>query len=280
MKLSDEYLLRYQHWQSRRISESNEDWDVRPWLKSTCAAFEEFVLKARGREIEQFQDFGAWKAVLLFENLAFFGLYGAVLEEPEPEDARRIIELGLQDGEKMVALGDRPSRSVPGFILDLAASRRALDEGHGSIDPTSLATFAGLSVGRVHNLMSGKDAQFASENGRIPVEQAAAWLAGRSAFWPSIWQEPKDAADTSERFRVPVASDGTIFHPGLRRRSGFMVGEKGSERLFDTFDQALAALHEIREPRWRRPNAQGNWGIVKATGWTFITKKELNTFRP
>jgi hypothetical protein len=279
MKHSDEYLQRYQHWQSRKSSESMLEWDVRPWLKSTCDAFEKFVLEARGRKTEEFSDFDAWKAVPIFEGLAFFGLYGAVLEEPEPEDARRIIELGLQDGRGMVALGDRSNRSVPGIILDLAASRRALDQGHGSIDPTSLAVLAGLSVGRVHNLMSGKESQFTPESGRVPVEQAAVWLAGRSAFWPSIWQQHRSASDASERLRVPVASDGTAFHPGLRRRNGFVVGEKGSERILDTFDQALAALQEMPEPRWRRPNSQGNWGIVKGASWKFMTKKQLNTIR-
>ncbi len=40
---------------------------------------------------------------------------------------------------------------------------------------------------------------------------------------------------------VPVARDGTPFHPGLRRASGFTFGEKGAERQVGEFDEALGS---------------------------------------
>lgn len=79
--------------------------------------------------------------------------------------------------------------------------------------------------------------------------------------------------------RVPQASDGTVFHPGLRRRSGYMVGEKGQELTIENYDAALRALSEMDVPRWRRPNSQGNWGIVKASGWTVLSRRDLNSMK-
>lgn len=78
---------------------------------------------------------------------------------------------------------------------------------------------------------------------------------------------------------IPQASDGTVFHPALRRRNGFMIGEKGYEVILETFEEALEALSAMSEPRWRRPNPQGNWGIVKGTGWVSFSRKEIDQMR-
>lgn len=67
--------------------------------------------------------------------------------------------------------------------------------------------------------------------------------------------------------QLPVARDGTCFHPGLIRSGEFTVGEKGEEQRYDSFTEALQALHQMSVPRWRRPNAQGNWGIVSGIRW-------------
>jgi len=67
--------------------------------------------------------------------------------------------------------------------------------------------------------------------------------------------------------RVPVAKDGSWFGPHLLRAGQFTVGEKGEELRLDTFDKALAALTRMSVPRWRRPNAKGNWGIVSGVRW-------------
>ena len=76
--------------------------------------------------------------------------------------------------------------------------------------------------------------------------------------------------------RVPQASDGTLFHPGLRRKNGYMVGEKGSEITIEDYSAALRALSDMDTPRWRRPNSQGNWGIVRAVGWISLSRRDLN----
>lgn len=68
---------------------------------------------------------------------------------------------------------------------------------------------------------------------------------------------------------MPFAKDGSHFHPLLKkpRSNEFTVGEKGYERTFTNFHDALAHLRAMPTAKWRRPNHAGNWGIVAAAYW-------------
>lgn len=67
---------------------------------------------------------------------------------------------------------------------------------------------------------------------------------------------------------VPVAADGSVFDPvTCRRAGGYWVGPKGRENKFARYDDALAALNLMSKPYWRRPNANGRWGIVLGRRW-------------
>lgn len=276
---TQKYQLRYADWQSRKRGDDTARWSVRAWLESCCNAIEDFARLARGTETESFGGFENWCAVTVFDELAFYGLYGAVIGEPEPGEARAAISKLMQNAERMISCGMPGDDTVPLSIIELARSRMAIDLKEGVIDVASLAILAGLSTGRVQNIMSGKDAALSSVGGRVPAKEAAMWLEGRSAFWPSIWCAPRSASNSGEKIRVPVASDGTIFHPALRRRNGYMIGEKGSEQVVDQYNDALSVLYNMREPRWRRPNPKGNWGIVKGTNWAFINREELEALK-
>ncbi len=81
------------------------------------------------------------------------------------------------------------------------------------------------------------------------------------------------------QYEYPKRRTGPSSNPGLRRRSGYMIGEKGQELTIENYDAALRALSEMEVPRWRRPNSQGNWGIVKASGWTVLTRQVLNNIK-
>ena len=70
---------------------------------------------------------------------------------------------------------------------------------------------------------------------------------------------------------IPYASDGSSFNSGLARSSGYTVGEKGDERKFNDYSDALDYLRNMKVAKWRRPNEQGNWGIVTALKWD-VTK--------
>lgn len=74
---------------------------------------------------------------------------------------------------------------------------------------------------------------------------------------------------------VPFASDGSCFNPSLRRpRVGtFIVGEKGNEVAFDTFDAALEYLKRMKTAKWRRPDKAGRWNLVSAVRRGKLPKK-------
>src|SRR5690606_19444788 len=79
--------------------------------------------------------------------------------------------------------------------------------------------------------------------------------------------KPAEAAAAQGQL-VPVARDGSWFSPDLQRpRGGFTIGAKGEELVVDSYAEALAQLRLMDVPRWRRPNAKGNWGIVAAVEW-------------
>lgn len=67
--------------------------------------------------------------------------------------------------------------------------------------------------------------------------------------------------------RVPfyVERDGskTFFLPKCRARSGYKVGQKGEEKLFTDYWTALECLVSMQPPRFRRPNTENNFGIVR-----------------
>jgi hypothetical protein len=76
------------------------------------------------------------------------------------------------------------------------------------------------------------------------------------------------AQEKIESLLVPIARDGTIFSPALCSRNGiYTVGNKGEEERFSSFSDALDYLRKMPIARWRRPNENGNWGIVSAVEW-------------
>lgn len=66
--------------------------------------------------------------------------------------------------------------------------------------------------------------------------------------------------------RVPyyLERDGTktFFLPACRMATGYRIGAKGDEITVADYWDALARLAAMQPPRFRRPNAEGNFGIV------------------
>jgi len=67
--------------------------------------------------------------------------------------------------------------------------------------------------------------------------------------------------------KLPIARDGTSFGKHLAKKGWYTVGEKGDEKKLSSFEQALKYLQSMDTAKWRRPNPQGNWGIVSAIEW-------------
>ena len=269
-------------WDKLLASEDWWEWDSTPWLDACLGAQAEFLALATGTEMVQPVAFDDLPAAAVFRYLAYYGLYGDVVDRTGMGDLEGHLDDQLALAKTLHAKA--PSQCddhVVSKIINVANARRSIERKTGLIEPVALAILGGVSEGRVRNLMSGTSAEIRSVDGKIPAADAERWLQGRAAFWPSIWSEDPLLEKENEmtEVRVPQASDGTVFHPGLRRRSGYMVGEKGQELTIENYDAALRALSEMDVPRWRRPNSQGNWGIVKASGWTLLSRRDLKNIK-
>ena len=76
---------------------------------------------------------------------------------------------------------------------------------------------------------------------------------------------------------LPYAADGSCFNSSLRcpKSGAYIVGEEGKELSFDDFDDALEHIKMMYTPKWRRPNASGDWEIVSAVQWELSAQKYL-----
>ena len=77
----------------------------------------------------------------------------------------------------------------------------------------------------------------------------------------------QSSVNNSRIGKIPYAKDNTYFSSKLARNGTFTVGEKGSEFKIVGFDAALKYLKNMKVAKWRRPNPNGNWGIVSAVEW-------------
>lgn len=167
-----------------------------------------------------------------------------------------------------------------GWQDSVQVARRAWPElkGNGGHGLSALKSYLGLSF-RHHD--AGEDARASAEivllaeAGFKPSQQTATSTEDDDILEPyeevvGVARQTRRAstADATPQFgMVPVASDGTCFHPDLARRGVFTIGAKGAEMRIASFEDALAELQRMEKPRWRRPNSAGNWGIVSGCGW-------------
>lgn len=218
----------------------------------------------------------------LIDSAGIYGLYG-VTPADVPLDARQqwIASLATRLEEfRRLALSD--SQGVIARIVNLALSRHAIDTGEGEVDLQSLALFGGVTEGRIRNILSNGDGGLEKIGQRVTATSAATWLKGRKEFFTSIWQQQDETVPeapsldfSDDVLFVPVAADGSYFHAGLARGGKFMIGAKGEEVQHPSFDDALSALQKMATPRWRRPNAAGNWGIVSGRDWKRMERRQL-----
>lgn len=278
---STAYHLRVADWQRLVSSDEWNSWDSALWFSHVLSGVQELIKLSLDDEAATLSvETSGSAGVKLFKELTFYGRYGALLSELPKSESMRWIGEGINAAKRIRELAPAtPEDDNPDRVIAVAEARSQIDSGSGDITPLGLALIGGASEGRIRNLMFGAGALFTAVNGRIPVSQALGWLDGRSGYWPSIWNEDQVPANADEIVTVPKASDGTVFHPALRRRSGYMIGPKGSEEVVENYDVALARLAQMSEPRWRRPNSERNWGIVKGTTWVEMSRHELNQFR-
>jgi len=223
-----------------------------------------------------------WTGTRLIDNAGIYGLYG-VTPADVPLNARKAwVDTLAQQLDQFQQVAQPERQGVIARIINLALARHAMDSGEGDVDLQSLALFGGVTEGRIRNILSGSEGGLEKVGQRVTAVSAAAWLNGRKEYFASIWQQADEAPPetpspdfSDDVVFVPVAADGSYFHPGLVRSGKFRIGAKDEDVPYDTFDEALSALQKMATPRWRRPNDAGNWGIVSGRDWKRIERRQL-----
>jgi hypothetical protein len=239
--------------------------------------------------------FSEWRLGQKLHDLAAYAHYGIAFP-PTAHDHGDSTEEVLKDLVLEAAqflkespieqwLAATPCSGTLSDLVLLARNRWALDHLQ-PIEPAALARFGGVTEARIRNMMAGSSSQFTNQDGKIPAPEALAWLAGRESFYDSIWREKpivfsiESGEDIERPLFLPVARDGSVFHPVLARKDGFQVGPKGDERYIETFEEALAELQRMAVPYWRRPNEKGKPGIVRGVRWERYDLSALPGIQP
>lgn len=238
---------------------------------------------------EETDTYMSWRLGEGVQHLLAYGLFGVMGRWGGRDDDEATVEEQLVAIEAVLAdcPPDRWLESDDGSVLlataKLARGRWELDHGR-NLEPEALALLGDVKMTRIRNMMSGSAPDLPrDEAGLIQREPALAWLMKREVFLPTIRDEGEEGDEPTaverqldEPVFVPVARDGSVFHPGLERAGGYMIGPKGAEVKVTRFDEALAQLHRMEVARWRRPSPQsGNWGIVAAVEWRRIERATL-----
>lgn len=166
--------------------------------------------------------------------------------------------------------------------LAMAEARWAIDAKR-PVHPRGLALLAGISQGRLRNLMTARGGLFQPrvDDKHVSAEQAAAWLAKRRGFRPTLWEPPGTSdgtanrdADQNEALFVPVGKGGATFHPGLRRGAYFRIGSGKNQVKVGEFDDALRQLQKMADPVWLH-RSKTDWVLVRATRWARLSRHQL-----
>jgi hypothetical protein len=164
-------------------------------------------------------------------------------------------------------------------VVRMARARWNLDHGEG-LEAEGLALLGGVKLSRIRNMMSGHTPELPKDViGLISNEAARSWLDKRDCFLPTIVSSEDgytemQSAEINPIF-IPVARDGSMFTPNLKRNGGYQIGEKGAEEKVSSYDDALTRLQAMPTAKWRRPNENDNWGIVAAIEWRRVDRNSL-----
>lgn len=180
------------------------------------------------------------------------------------------------------------------YLWAAVLARGAIDLETPRAPLEGLRLLGGLSLQAMRNAISNDGVFHPDHRQTVPAEEARQWIAHRRSFCVSRWknlvddqylEDVRDEAITEDgKIRVPQATEGDLFVPEKIMRSSrgkrsltITIGAKGHERQFSNYYEALQALSEEEIARWRRPNAQGHWGIVRGRGaWVVVSKAEID----
>ncbi len=239
------------------------------------------------RSAQYFVELNRFAYYGLRPDAGFFGL-GAECDHRSLEDD---IETFVQVGRTLVNAAPRGWADTSELTQTVLAAeaRLSIDLGR-NVTIEQLSGLARVSSKSVRNMLTPKggvpDLKLAADGG-IAAEDATRWLQKRSDFLGSLWREEDGGADAgsavvddviAEVVFIPVARDGSRFDAETcwRGQRGYTVGAKGAEEDIADYRVAIERLAHMAEPRWRRPNPQGHWGIVTGVSWLRRTAAELS----
>lgn len=215
-------------------------------------------------------------------DLTSYAVFGLSRHKTTQEE--KILET-LQTIEELL-LDCPPHRWLPDAehepllqVVQMARARWNLDHGNG-LDAEGLALLGGVKLSRIRNMMSGHTPELPKDAmGQISNEAARSWLDNRDCFLRTMVSAEDGYTEMQstkiDPIFVPVARDGSVFTPDLKRNGGYQIGEKGAEEKVSSYDDALRRLQAMPTAKWRRPNENDNWGIVAAIEWRRVDRNSL-----
>lgn len=234
---------------------------------------------------------------LLFSRLSWYGddakyHYNDSEELSESDALKGELELAKQFHDWLpsnwLTLSETGGKGAFGRILQIAEARYALDVGE-ALTVDQIVVLSGVSKRSVQNALSKKDESglAANTDGMIANSVARTWLESRRNFiFTEVYRhnvsseesaigESEEGEDSSEYVYVPVTDDGAVFLPEMCRGSGYQIGKYGDETYYQDYFEALEKLQNMKSPKFRRPNAEGNWGIKVVGNWKRVKLDDL-----
>ncbi|MDE4139982.1 hypothetical protein [Phaeobacter gallaeciensis] len=166
-------------------------------------------------------------------------------------------------------------------VFQKAEVRWKIDTGE-PINARELALLSNRALQTIKNKLAKNSREIEGTEKVIEAREALLWLETQKDFKTSIWREQEDTIadeapeDLGKVFFVPIAKDGSLFHPGIHREGKYLIDLEGREQAFEDFHAALAVLHSMRFPQWRRPTSEGVWTRVRGVEWRRYTWDELS----
>jgi hypothetical protein len=223
----------------------------------------------------------------LLHDLTAYCDFGVVLTLARDEEKRQaVLASRIEQIEQLIALLPVEAWGLDGerllVVIRKSLARWKLDNGE-ALSAEELAVLSGRAFQTIKNKLSGDPSEIQGTQAHIEAAEANAWLSRQKDFYPSIWKNQDDTPAIAEREKgmgevafVPVAKDGSLFHPGVKRDGKYLVDSDGAEQEFESFDEALAILQRAHFPEWRRPTPEGRWTRVRGVDWRRVPLDRLN----
>lgn len=188
-----------------------------------------------------------------------------------------ILPVSLEHLVASACVRSKLDRAVGYSTYDFDAVAGFIDNADcDDLSLTELALLAHMDIQSVRNAAHTDNLPTYRQEGHagllVKVGDADSWLKGRNGF---VARKLLATAIEPGFVEVPFAADGSYFNGGCRQRRGFGVGPKHAEQYVESLDAALLMLRKMSVAYWRRPNANGRMGLVKAVEWKVIPESDF-----